>query len=146
MMNERTLQSALIALLIGASAVLAPADAAAQQTNTDEPAAADVEIKHRAAEGVTVRVDNQSWLNMRIYLVEVGTHRVRWRLGDVTGLSTRRFEIPDHLGAEFGDVTLQAEPIGSRERVRTDRLMTYPGARVNWQLTAALHQSFASVL
>ena len=47
---------------------------------------------------------------MRIYVVETATYRGRWPLGNVTGLGTARFEIPDHLGAELGNLILVAEP------------------------------------
>jgi len=84
-------------------------------------------------------------LNMRIYVVETATQRQRWRLGNVTGLSTATFEIPEHLGAELGHLILVAVPIGSRQRQFTDRLLTWPGSFVNWNINPTLSLSFASV-
>jgi len=94
---------------------------------------------------VTVRVSNNSWLNMRIYVVETVTRRSRWRLGTVTALSKARFELPEHLGAELGHLVLVAVPIGSRQRKFTDGLQTWPGALVDRHINAQLGLSFASV-
>ncbi len=88
---------------------------------------------------------NNNWLDMRIYVVETLTQRQRWPLGNVTGLTTASFEIPDHLDADLGNLVLVAEAIGSRQRVFTDRLHTRPGALVVWKIGATLNLSFASV-
>ena len=118
-------------------------------TGTDHeegvPAAQDEPAPERSGELVTVRVSNNSWLNMRIYVVETVTRRSRWRLGTVTALSKARFELPEHLGAELGHLVLVAVPIGSRQRQFTDRLFTWPGAQVNWTIAPVLSLSFASV-
>ena len=92
-----------------------------------------------------MRVTNNNWLDMRIYVAETTILQRRWPLGNVTGLSTASFEIPEHLGAELGNLILVAEAIGSRERRFTHRLQTWPGARVDWTLGATLRFSYASV-
>ncbi len=121
---------------LGVIAVLALAGCATTQVKKDfDP----------VGEPVTVRVTNDNWLDMRIYVVETATGRRRWRLGDVTALSTARFEIPDHLGAELGNLVLVAEAIGSRERQFTHHLQTWPGALVDWTIGAALGLSYATV-
>lgn len=73
------------------------------------------------------------------------TRPMPWPLGNVTGLTTARFEIPDHLRADLGDLVLVAEAIGSRQRLFTDRLHTWPGALVDWNIGATLNLSYASV-
>ena len=121
---------------LGVIAVLALAGCATTQVKKDyDP----------VGEPVTVRVTNDNWLDMRIYVVETATGHRRWRLGEVTALSTARFEIPDHLGAELGHLVLVAEAIGSRQRKLTDRLLTEPGGFVDWNIASVLSRSYARV-
>lgn len=141
-MTRRTLYTALLALFIGGWAAV---PLQAQTSEEGVPAAQDEPAPERSGELVTVRVSNNSWLNMRIYVVETVTRRSRWRLGTVTALSKARFELPEHLGAELGHLVLVAVPIGSRQRQFTDRLQTWPGALVDWHINAQLGLSFASV-
>ena len=76
---------------------------------------------------------------------ETGKFRTRARLGTVTSLSTASFELPDHLGAELGDLVLVAVPMASRQQLFTPRLLTWPGALVDWTIGTQLGLSFASV-
>ena len=141
-MTKHTFHAALFALFVGGSAGV-PLHA---QTQEEGKTAAQNEMASDVfREPVTVRVTNDNWLNMRIYVVETATHRSPWRLGEVTGLSTASFELPDHLGAELGTLILVAVPIGSRQRQFTDRLLTWPGAQVTWTIAPMLSLSFASV-
>jgi len=142
-MTKLTLYTALLALFVGSSAAV---PIQAQQTGEEDvPAAQNEPVSDRSGELVTVRVSNNSWLNMRIYVVETVTRRNRWRLGTVTALSKARFELPEHLGAELGHLVLVAVPIGSRQRQFTDRLQTWPGALVEWNINTQPGLSFASV-
>ena len=141
-MTKHTFHAALFALFVGGSAGV-PLHA---QTQEEGKTAAQNEMASDVfREPVTVRVTNDNWLNMRIYVVETATHRSPWRLGEVTGLSTASFELPDHLGTELGTLILVAVPIGSRQRQFTDRLLTWPGAQVTWTIAPMLSLSFASV-
>ena len=141
-MTKRTLYTGLLALFVGGSAVV---PLQAQTLEERVPVAHNERAPDRAGEPVTVRVTNNNWLDMRIYVVETAIGRRRWPLGTVTSLSTARFEIPDHVGAEIGSVTLVAEAIGSRQRLFTDRLLTWPGAVVDWSIQGRLSLSFAMV-
>ncbi len=141
-MTKHTLYTALLALFVGSSAAV-PVQALTLGERV--PVAQNETALDRAGEPVTVRVTNNNWLDMRIYVVETSILRRRWPLGDVTGLSTARFEIPKHVGAELGNLVLVAVAIGSRERRFTHRLQTWPGARVDWNLGAALRFSYATV-
>ena len=141
-MTKRMLYTALLALFVGGSAAV-PLQAQTQEEGV--PAAQNEQAPDRVSQLVTVRVTNDNWLNMRIYVVETATQRQRWRLGNVTGLSTATFEIPEHLGAELGHLILVAVPIGSRQREFTDRLLTGPGSFVDWNIHPMLSLSFASV-
>ncbi len=99
----------------------------------------------RAGESVTVRVRNYNWLDMRIYVVETATQRTPWRVGTVTALSRARFKLPDHLRAELSHLALVAVALGSRQQQFTDRLQTWPGALVDWNISNQPGLSFASV-
>ena len=142
MMTRNTFYTALLALFVGGSAAV-PLQAQTQEEV--KPATQDEQASDRFGEGVTVRVTNDNWSNMRIYVVETATQRVRWRLGTVTSLSTTSFELPDHLGAELGDLVLVAVPMASRQQLFTPRLLTWPGALVDWTIGTQLGLSFASV-
>ena len=141
-MTRRTLYTALLALFVGGSAAV---PLQAQTGEEGVPAAQNEPAPDRSGELVTLHVTNDSWSNMRIYVVETATLRSRWRLGTVTALSKARFELPDHLGAELGHLVLVAVAIGSRQRQSTDRLLTWPGALVSWKINNVRSQSFASV-
>ncbi len=151
-MTRHTLYTALLALFVGASAVV-PLQGQTQELQEalrrfeaqGVPVIETDEAPDQFGEPVTVRVDNNNWFDMRIYVVETLTSRHRWHIGNVTGKSTASFEIPDHLDADLGGLVLVAEPIGSRERLLTDRLQTWPGAIVDWSIRARLSQSFISV-
>lgn len=58
----------------------------------------------------TVRVENQNFLDMNIYVLN-GSQRVR--LGNVSGVSTRVFTIPPNLVFGIGSLRFQADPVGS---------------------------------
>lgn len=75
----------------------------------------------------TVRVENQNFLDMTIYVLDAGQ---RIRLGDVVGHTTRVFEIPDHL--IFGPTSLQfvADPVGARQTPVSEEITVTPGDQV----------------
>ncbi len=151
-MTRHTLYTALLALFVGASAVV-PLQGQTQELQEalrrfeaqGVPVIENDQASDRFGEPITVHVDNNNWLDMRIYVVETSTSRRRWHIGNVTGKSTASFEIPDHLEADLGSLVLVAEPIGSRERLFTDRLETWPGAVVEWSIRARLSESFITV-
>ena len=151
-MTRHTFYTALLALFVGGSAVV-PLQAQTQQLEEalrrleaqGVPVIENERAPDRFREPVTVQVTNDNWLDVRIYVVETATYRGRWPLGNVTGLGTARFEIPDHLGAELGNLILVAEAMGSRQLQFTHRLHTVPGSLVDWDIRAVLGQSFATV-
>ena len=139
-MTRRTLYTALLALFVGGSAGVS---LQAQTQEQDVPVAQNEPAPDGARQPVTVHVRNQNWLGMRIY-VDTRT-RSLWPLGNVTGLSTASFDIPDHLRADLSDLILVAAPVGSRQQRSTDALHTWPGALVDWTIGAALGLSYATV-
>ena len=140
-MTRHTLYAALLALSF---LTVVPLQA---QTTTEDVGVAQSEQapSARYGESVKVNVTNNNWLDLRIYVVETTSERRRWLLGNVTGKMTAGFEIPDHLGADMGNLVLLAESIGSRQLQRTERLQTWPGALVDWSIGASLGLSFVSV-
>ena len=59
-----------------------------------------------------VEVHNNNWSDMVIYAVQ-NSHRMR--LGMVTSMNTRSFDLPRYVGTSSGDLYLLARPIGSGE-------------------------------
>jgi hypothetical protein len=142
-MTRHAFYAASIALLVAGSATMVPLQAQTQEES--KPAAQNERAPDRFGEPVTVRVTNDNWSDMRIYVVETATQHLRWRLGNVTSLSTASFEIPDHLGAELGHLVLVAVPIGSSQQQSTDRLLTGPGSLVDWRIRNLPGFSFVTI-
>jgi len=82
---------------------------------------------------------------MRIYLVEVGSQKIRRRLGTVDAVTAAHFEIPDYLGAESSDLVLLAVAMASGEQHTTDHLQTWPGSIVDWRLGPTANLLYVSV-
>ena len=141
-MTKHTLYTALIALFVAASAAV---PLQAQTQKEDVRVAQSEQGFYRYGAPVKVYVTNNNWLDLRIYVVETTSERRRWPLGRVIGKSTAGFEIPDHLGADLGNLVLVAESIGSRPQLRTERLQTWPGALVDWSIGAHLGLSFVTI-
>ncbi len=140
-MTKRTIYTALLALFVGASAAV---QLQGQTQEEGAPAAQNEELHDRAGELVTVYVTNDSFSDMRIYVVETALSQRRWRVGYVTGLSESSFEIPDHLGAELGNLVLVAVALGSGEGQSTGELLTWPGAFVDWRIASRRGLSYAT--
>lgn len=72
----------------------------------------------------TVKVDNQNFLDMDIYVLSDGA---RFRLGMVRGLSTEVFTIPDDIVRISPQVRFELHPIGGRANPRTETITVMPG-------------------
>ena len=140
-MTKRTIYTAVLALLVGSSTAVA---LEGQTREERAPAVQNEDIDDRSSELVTVDVSNNSFSDMRIYVVETTLGRRSRRLGYVTALTKARFEIPDFLGAELGYVVLVAVALGSGEAQSTGTLPTWPGALVDWRIASTRGQSFAA--
>jgi hypothetical protein len=85
-----------------------------------------------AADGRTmIRVNNHNWSDMTVYLVRNGA---RLRLGSVSSLDTRTFEVPTHLLISTGEVRLIADPIGSTRLFASPPLVIAQGQRAEWRI------------
>ncbi|HET7275637.1 MAG TPA: hypothetical protein VFI91_10780 [Longimicrobiaceae bacterium] len=81
----------------------------------------------RQQPATTVRVDNRNWLDMNVYVVQ-GSRQVR--LGTVTGLSTRVFEIPANLVFGVASLRFVADPIGGDASPVSQAITVEPGGQV----------------
>lgn len=92
-----------------------------------------------AADGRTmIRVNNHNWSDMTVYLVRNGA---KLRLGSVSSLDTRTFEVPTHLLISTGAVHLIADPIGSTRLFASPPVLIAPGQRAEWRLENSLAMS-----
>src|SRR2546426_180488 len=71
-----------------------------------------------------VKVENQNYLDMDVFLVRGGQ---RIRLGMVTGLSTHLFMLRPEVVGTGTDLQFEFHPIGGRANPRTERIMVQPG-------------------
>ena len=73
----------------------------------EQPANADEQVRATT----TVRVDNRSFDNIVVYVLSQSG--MRRRLGEVSGTSTRVFEIPRNMIFGATPLRFQVDPIGS---------------------------------
>lgn len=83
----------------------------------------------------TIRVLNQNWSDMTIYLERNG---LRQRLGTVTSQATGVFVVATHLIESSGQVHLIADPIGSSRLFASPPLLIQPGQTAEWRLENSL--------
>ena len=91
---------------------------------------------------IQVRIDNQNFNDMDIYLVDRGT---RVLLGSANGLAQTTLLLPATTAASGGRITLQANPFGASAPIRTPQLLVAPGQQVYWTIGADPAGSYASV-
>ncbi|HEX2093174.1 MAG TPA: hypothetical protein VHG28_12265 [Longimicrobiaceae bacterium] len=135
----RALRTAAAVLFVALSAACAPAATSSSFASgpADEPAPAPARREH-----ATVRVTNNNWSNMTVYVVR-GTSR--FRLGMVTSMTTAVFRLPMvHLAGASG-VRLLADPIGSTQTYLTPVLYVSGGERVDFEIQNHLPISSVSV-
>jgi len=75
----------------------------------------------------TVRVENQNFLDMNVYVLN-GTQRVR--LGTVPGLTTRVFPIPQNLVFGISSLRFQADPVGANRAPISQEISVQAGDQV----------------
>jgi hypothetical protein len=95
------------------------------------PARAGARGAREPQEATTVRVQNQNFLDMNIYVVRGG---VRARLGTVTGNSTARFTIPVSYVQSLTSLRFLADPIGARRAPISEEITVSPGDEVTLTL------------
>lgn len=75
-----------------------------------------------------LRVENQAFLDMTVYVVNDGG--ARQRLGTVTGNTTQEFVIPPYLIGPANSIRTIVEPIGSNRTGISSSLSVQPGQMV----------------
>lgn len=89
-----------------------------------------------------VRVENQNYADMNVYVVQSGMRR---RLGTVPGLSTHRFTLPRDVPLETMDIRLLADPVGGVGTYLSPAVQVHPGQEMDLTVAAALHLSSLAV-
>jgi hypothetical protein len=99
--------------------LLALVTACASRSRSNRPPA--------SVEPTYVRVTNQSWLDMNVYVLRSSQ---RLRLGTVSANQTQRFTLPHNL--VFGATPLRflADPIGSSRTAQSFEIVVSPGDEV----------------
>jgi hypothetical protein len=88
-----------------------------------------------ASERTTIRVNNYNWSDMTVYLVRNGA---RMRLGSVSSLEARTFNVPTSLLMSAGEVRLMADPIGSTRVFTSPPVLIAQGQIAEWRLENSL--------
>jgi hypothetical protein len=94
------------------------------------------------AEDAQVEVTNNNWLDMAVYAVNGGK---RFRLGMVTTMGKKLFEVPSSLFASGGNLQLVANPIGARGSYVTEQVSIWPGQTVQFRIENNIGTSNVSV-
>jgi len=80
-------------------------------------------------QGAILRVENQAWMDMTIYVVEAGSGSRR-RLGLVGATSGSDLRIPDSVVGMGRALRFVADPIGNQQTASSFELYVRPGQRV----------------
>ena len=76
----------------------------------------------------TLEVDNQSFADMTVYLVDGGS---RIRLGRAPGKATTALKIPPSMLGAARELQFLAEPLASSRGTVSDRIWVTPGDRIS---------------
>lgn len=120
-----------------ALALLAAACSSTPDLTPTPLASADNTVGSRA---IPVRVSNQNFATMDIYLVRQGT---RLLVGQINGLSDATVTIPASAAPADHQIRLRAEAVGGGS-ASTGLLIVPPGQSIYWTLGADLSLSSAS--
>ncbi len=77
----------------------------------------------------TVRIRNNSWRDVRVYLMRGGSRR---RLGLVTAMRHMDFSLAYRVAAGGSGIRLLVEPVGTSESLATDLIRPLPGLVIQW--------------
>lgn len=131
------IRRAVVILVLGACARQAVRPAApARRTpagSAADSAAADSAAADSVAEGATLEVENNSTLDVRVFVLRAG---MQSRLGTVTGMTTARFALPPNVIDR--ELRLYANPVAGWTRLVTETLVIRPGQLVSWKLDERL--------
>ncbi len=80
-------------------------------------------------QGATLRVENQAWMDMTIFVVETGSG-ARRRLGMVGATSGTNLRIPESVVGLGRSLRFVADPIGNQQTASSFEMYVRPGQRV----------------
>ena len=89
----------------------------------------------RPVERTTVTVQNQSWLDMTVYVLYSSA---RQRLGSVSGNSTGTFRIPETMVGLGRSLRFMADPVGSSNTAQSYEIFVHPGDNVRLTIPATV--------
>jgi hypothetical protein len=78
-----------------------------------------------------IRVNNYNWSNMTVSVLRDGA---KIRLGLVSSMETRMFEVPTSYLISTGEVLMVADPISSTRVVTSRPVLIGPGQGVEWRI------------
>jgi hypothetical protein len=110
----RTLRTSLLAMLVLFAA-------ACTGTGKNAP---------RAVDRASVRIANQSWSDMTVYVLTGNGGAARQRLGLVTGNGNATFTIPERLVGMGQSLRFLADPVGSSNTAQSFDIYVRPGQQV----------------
>ena len=79
-----------------------------------------------------LRVDNQSFNDMRIYVIQGGQ---RIRVGTANGKNTSTFKLPRSIISGFTTIKVEAVPIGANGRSVSEEISITPGDELELRIT-----------
>jgi hypothetical protein len=125
----------VLALVAGCGASRAtPASPAPEQS-------ASADDSSTTRQSIQVRIDNQNFSDMNVYLVSEGTHVL---LGSAPGMSKTTLSLPSGSVSSQWRVRLVADPIGGASAIGTPTLLVAPGQNVYWTIGSDPSSSHAS--
>ena len=91
---------------------------------------------------VTLKVTNDNWQDVNIYLVAGATQR---RLGTVVTGNTEVFDLSKVAPTTLTDVEVVIDPIGPPERYSTGRITVAPGQQLDLRVSQYIPQTSFSI-
>jgi hypothetical protein len=95
-----------------------------------------------APEATVVRVANNGWADVTVYLLDGGMRR---RLGMVTGLSSQTFRLPPAAVSSARPLQLLASPVGGSSSFVSTPWRVSPGQAIAMRVNQSLSMSTVSV-
>lgn len=82
-------------------------------------------------QAIILRVDNQSFNDMRIYVIQGGQ---RIRIGTANGKNTSTFKVPESIISGFTTVRVEAVPIGGNGHSVSEEISVQPGQELELRI------------
>ena len=96
----------------------------------------------QSARSAKLHVTNNNWADITVYAEGSGA---RQRLGTVTSMARRVFDLPRGVLSSSGDVRLVADPIGARGAHVTFPVQVWPGQTIDFTIENQMTTSWVRV-